>query len=451
MNQDLKDVIKRIYDNDDTELGMYQIGYSALKVLLDIDGVEAVESYVDTFHIDNKNINIRKCLEANGNYASVAGYKRRHHLFDHMTLDDGFISYDRDSYVVDYTRHSSAIKGRFVSLWRSPSKTPRLIITHANCYDGLGVELVARAASFNENTEVLYIGYDYNIKDIMEASKNKLVFAGDISFPLKDLNAIKASAREFYLVDHHKTPFTECDERYTNCYYDMSKSGALLAYEFFFGVDGNIPALIEHISDRDVWNWYHGIDTKAVSLYLDTIMFSHKEKIKLITNHSSLLSGVVLSTSDKLLSDLIAPYLPIVKKEEDEINGVVDSYTPEEVDLAGTKFLVINYPDKGRRSEVLNRISTKYNMPALSFSIKKGNIDMSLRSTSDKDDVDLIARAYNGGGHARASGIGLALTEIDLVSFFTGDRKLISGSTSEVIMPIKQDNTVVGSKEEEHY
>ena len=55
------------------------------------------------------------------------------------------------------------------------------------------------------------------------------------------------------VIDHHKSAMVELHD-ISNTHFDMTKSGAILSWEFFHP-GKEPPKFISYIQDRDLWKW----------------------------------------------------------------------------------------------------------------------------------------------------------------------------------------------------
>ena len=60
-------------------------------------------------------------------------------------------------------------------------------------------------------------------------------------------------AEALVVIDHHKSAVVELHD-ISNTIFDMKKSGAMLAWEFFHP-GKEAPKFIQYIQDRDLWQW----------------------------------------------------------------------------------------------------------------------------------------------------------------------------------------------------
>lgn len=149
-----------------------------------------------------------------------------------------------------------------------------LVIYHANCTDGYGA---AFAAWLKLGDEAEYVPMQYGQAKLHEALPfnplNREVYILDFSFERQIMDFIFRDAKRVVWLDHHKTAFemwcaphlkettffmnqgdVEVGQKDHYILLDNNKSGAMLAWEYFHpGTE--VPRLIQHIDDRDRWQW----------------------------------------------------------------------------------------------------------------------------------------------------------------------------------------------------
>jgi uncharacterized protein len=124
------------------------------------------------------------------------------------------------------------------------------VLYHANCADGFGAAVAARLR-FGERADVAYVPVSYG-QGLPEIEDGAEVFILDFSYPRAVLVALAARVSKLVVLDHHETARREL-EGLPFATFDMSKSGARLAWEYFH--KSGAPALILYIEDRDLWRW----------------------------------------------------------------------------------------------------------------------------------------------------------------------------------------------------
>jgi oligoribonuclease NrnB/cAMP/cGMP phosphodiesterase (DHH superfamily) len=123
------------------------------------------------------------------------------------------------------------------------------VLYHANCADGFGAALCAWL-KFGDEAEYIPVSHGQPIPQMEDGSN---VYILDFSYTAKELGAMCYVMNEVVVLDHHETARKEL-EGCPFATFDMTKSGARLAWEHFFP---RVPApvLIRYIEDRDLWKW----------------------------------------------------------------------------------------------------------------------------------------------------------------------------------------------------
>lgn len=117
--------------------------------------------------------------------------------------------------------------------------------------DGFGAALAAWL-KFGEGADYFYAAYG-EPPPSPEDLWGRDVYVVDFSYPRNVLAEMRKVASRVMVIDHHKTAQAEL-EGVEGCIFDMSKSGAVLAWEFF-RPDKPVPELFLYIQDRDLWKW----------------------------------------------------------------------------------------------------------------------------------------------------------------------------------------------------
>ena len=134
-----------------------------------------------------------------------------------------------------------------------------LILYHGKgCSDGYAAAL---AAWIFYAGKAEFLGLDHgqvqSLADLPPLA-GRAVYILDFSFPQEILRAMEdAGVAKLVLLDHHKSAAEKLSGFACRCgvlHFDMSKSGARLAWEFFHP-DRELPALVRYVEDRDIWAW----------------------------------------------------------------------------------------------------------------------------------------------------------------------------------------------------
>ena len=310
-----------------------------------------------------------------------------------------------------------------------------LVIYHANCADGFGAAFAAHTVL---GDEAEYVPMDYKMtahSDIPALHKligpldDREVYILDFSFKTKKMmQYIFDVSKRVVWLDHHKTSFEmwcpgnitlyitdELDKYSAGCHImlDNNKSGALLAWEYF-NPGAHVPQFIKLLDDYDRWQFkLHG--TKAFQKNLWSLA-----PWSLNQWHAMHLDFASASTFNDPLGDFITDGEAILRAHNQNVQSVVKGSArecliaydnPDYYDGPGLIGLAANCPSH-LSSDVGHELAIKSGTFGLCWHMQSdGRIKCELRSNSDFD-VSAIAKAFGGGGHARAAGF---FTDIDII------------------------------------
>jgi oligoribonuclease NrnB/cAMP/cGMP phosphodiesterase (DHH superfamily) len=277
-----------------------------------------------------------------------------------------------------------------------PDNQPQyLCIYHGNCADGFGAAWVVRKA----------LGADIGFHAAKHGEPapqvtGKRVIIVDFAFSLETLTAMAETAESVLVLDHHKTaqtalqqvpsaePSHQLHEMSHNAglhaLFDMNRSGAGLTWDFFFPSEPR-PALINHIEDRDLWQ-FKLAGTREVMANV----FSYPQDFAI---WDELFAAEV--------SSLLADGVAIERQRQKTVTDLVRS-TKRRMVIGGHDVPVANIP--GMFASDAGNIMTAGEPFAACYSDGPEGRSFSLRSTDQGVDVAEVASQYGGGGHRNASG-----------------------------------------------
>ena len=122
------------------------------------------------------------------------------------------------------------------------------VIYHADCSDGFGAAYAAWKLLGNRADY-----YDCKHGKPPPDVTDKVVAILDFSFDNATTKQMIEDAAGLIVIDHHKSAMVELHD-ISNTIFDMTKSGAILSWEFFHPGKES-PKFIEYIQDRDIWKW----------------------------------------------------------------------------------------------------------------------------------------------------------------------------------------------------
>ncbi len=315
-----------------------------------------------------------------------------------------------------------------------------LVIYHANCTDGFGA---AFTAWLKLGDEAEYLPMDYMKTDgkspadlLHKFSTERIpgarisereVFILDFSLPRCVMDWIFQIAKRVVWLDHHKTAFemwigdvpkkgwicqrlncTE-DNPSGNVHIELNnnKSGALLAWEYFHPIT-KVPKLIQHIDDRDRWQFKleGSKELHAVLASYQPWTFEMWEAHFLVGNvrFNALKDegAAILRAHNQHVQAALKQARPCAIRWFD---GEVDGHPAVNV-FSG---LAANAP-AFLASDLGHELANQSGTFALVWSMAgDGQVHCSLRSNGEYD-VSTIAKAFGGGGHRNAAGFS---TDID--------------------------------------
>ncbi len=269
-----------------------------------------------------------------------------------------------------------------------------LVIYHGrNCPDGFAAALAAKLF-YGDRAE--YLGLDHgDVKSLADLPPvaGRAVYILDFSFAERILRGIETQAAKLVMLDHHKSAAEQLAGFTCRCgvvHFDMAKSGARLAWEFF-QPDVPLPDLVRFIEDRDIWTWqYPESAAYLAALDMEPFDFDRWAELAALSPDAQtefMARGQAMDAKfTKLATDIAEGAQPIV------FNG-----------LPG---LMVNAPSMFH-SLVGDMLSLKSGTYALMWSAadtdKGAVVKVGLRSQRGFDCIPL-ASSMGGGGHAQACG-----------------------------------------------
>jgi uncharacterized protein len=258
-----------------------------------------------------------------------------------------------------------------------------IVLYHGGCPDGFGAAW-AFYQKYGDVARYEEVGFKQRVPDL----KGKSVFIVDFCYPRAIMKEIAKVAASVVVLDHHKTSQESCgDLKY--CHFDMSHSGAVLAWKYLFK-DAPVPAILQHVEDRDLWNWNLPNSEKILS-----VIDSHKKTFD-EWNRLQTEMGEVGSGGWKQMAKDGERILKYKNRIIKRIMG-----TKHKLNILGEQVPAVN--SSGFQSEIGNLLSEGEDYAAVYY-FDGSKYKFSLRSKEDGVDVSEIALEFGGGGHKNASG-----------------------------------------------
>lgn len=281
---------------------------------------------------------------------------------------------------------------------------PDVCIHHHPCSDGFMAALIVR----RRWPECQMVGMNYGQRPAWDFPTGQNVLIVDFSMSLEQIATMNAET--VIILDHHKTaqamlkditvePWTFGADEVPPmlmdkpiAHFDMTKSGAVLAWEFCFP-GAALPHLLKFIQDRDLWTKVYP-DSDAVHLLLSSFGFEGDLWLKLMDEFQ------VTNTLQGHLQSANA-----IKRYYD--NLVFECATRAKVGrFAGWENVPVAYVIPQLASDVGHTLLQMHEGAPFAVLVSKSDdgTSYSLRSDNRRQDVSEVARTFGGGGHRNAAG-----------------------------------------------
>ena len=256
------------------------------------------------------------------------------------------------------------------------------VIYHKSCTDGFGAaysawKLLGSKAEYHPASH----------GELPPDIEGKTVAILDFSYKNDVTKELISKAKDLIIIDHHKSAMVELHD-ISNCHFDMTKSGARLAWDFFHP-GKEAPKFIDYIQDRDLWKWELPY-SKEFSAAFDMIPFEFEEFEKF--------------EDDSVFDDAVKRGSYILAYSKTVVKKVCEKAV--ERNFEGKNVLIVNASHW--MSEIGARLSPDCDFAMIwYFDHEDRQIKVSLRSFHDSVDVSEIAKRFGGGGHKKAAGFTL--------------------------------------------
>lgn len=287
------------------------------------------------------------------------------------------------------------------------------VLYHASCQDGLGARYAANK-KFGDTATYIPVKYDDPLPRL-ELGPDTEVYIADFSYDRKTLTELNEVVGKLVVLDHHKTAEEEL-RGLDFAHFDMNKSGAVLAWEYFHP-GTPVPKILTRIEDRDIWRWQYR-DTAAVLASVS-------------------MAGGNFSIWDQLEAD----YQKAVSDGRQVVayqNHCIERSTSDKA-----PWFMVDY--LGFRAAVHN--STHMSSEVSAALLKRPDVDIAIGFHFDETgtpllgfrsvnptgpDVAVLAKQLGGGGHKHAAG-----AKIDHVLFYdlVADKQVTQDSINDFLFP----------------
>lgn len=276
-----------------------------------------------------------------------------------------------------------------------------LVIYHAHCADGYGAAWSAWK-KFGDTADYKPVVYGEEPPDTGAYDE---IYILDFSYPVHTLIGMKKYEEEHYadgtgirrefnkvvVIDHHRTA-EEMLKGYPDAIFDMTHSGAYLAWRYFHP-DKDVPKLILAIEDRDLWLW-----KLPYSREISAALASYPMRFDVWSN-----IAVRLDDEENYpLRDFVSEGAAILRYQRQNVEAIANQ--ARMVNIASYNIPQVNATSNWSEvCEELIRLYPEAPFVACWHELGDAKIKYSLRSKGEFD-VSKIAQQFGGGGHKNAAG-----------------------------------------------
>jgi hypothetical protein len=295
---------------------------------------------------------------------------------------------------------------------------PILCIYHADCLDGFTAAWVVRR--WNPFT-IFYAGIHGEAPP--DCTGRDVIFV-DFCYKSDVMQRIVDQASSVVVLDHHKTAVPEM-EKVSGIFdnvIDVNRSGAMIAWDYFFPHKRIPPLLVQYVQDRDLWR-FNMSGTREVCAVLFTLRqeFQQWDEIHLeLTSH---------------VNSVIAKGELLLAKHKKDVDDLI-RLGKHRINILGHNVPAVNCAPM-HASDIGNLLAPGEPFAAM-YQFLNGQLAFSLRSTDEGVDVSEIAKHFGGGGHRNASGFKIKLPlEALLASLLEPSRNLPELNLYRILEPHK--------------
>ena len=255
--------------------------------------------------------------------------------------------------------------------------SPDIVLYHADCSDGFG----AAWALWKKFPGASFLPVKHGQPPPSDLKDRRVVIV-DFSYTRPILEAMAADTKELLILDHHITAERILDG-FPNAYFDQTKSGAVLGWEWAHRTTA--PWLLQYIQDKDLWTWAlpgsREINAALASYPFDFTLWDGFSQSVLEQE-----GRAILRYEQELVGKLAAQAALV------EFQGVV---------VPSVQSAILT-------SQIGEQLSPLHPF-CLIWHDRDGRRYFSMRSHADGTDVGTIAASFGGGGHTHAAGFSVPL------------------------------------------
>ncbi|MDT3776873.1 DHHA1 domain-containing protein [Nitrospira sp. MA-1] len=256
---------------------------------------------------------------------------------------------------------------------------PDVVLYHADCMDGFG----AAWALWKRFPQARYVAVKHG-NPPPDGLQNQHVVMVDFSYHRETILELADHVASLYILDHHITAQDSLKDL-PFAYFDMNRSGAVLAWEWAH--TERVPWLLQYVQDKDLWQWQLPC-SREISAALASYPFGF-ERWESLQFETLKVEGTGILRSEKALVEKMANEVTMVSFEGHLVPAVHSAVLT---------------------SQIGEHLSERHPF-CLIWHQKDGRRYFSLRSKTGGISVSDIAAKYGGGGHTHAAGFSIPLDD----------------------------------------
>lgn len=280
----------------------------------------------------------------------------------------------------------------------------KILVTHGKCSDGFGAAW-SIWNKYGDDLEYIFATH----KDIPIEVKGKKILFTDFAYERKVMEKLSAD-NDVFVIDHHIFAFEDL-KGLKNTFFDLTKSGSVLAWENTFP-DKKVPLILKYVEDRDLVKYEMPYSMEILSV-LDTIPKDFESW--------NYFSKELENNFQEVLNE------GIIIREKFELKLESLTKNPIIININGKKGVAVNAEEWDYASYAAEKLSKISDFGMSWYKDEKGNIKCSFRSCNGLD-VNELAKTIGGGGHANSAGATIDNKKLNEI--------LISGKKNKIIHKI---------------
>lgn len=263
----------------------------------------------------------------------------------------------------------------------------KIIILRHNDLDGFSAAYAAWK-KFGDEAEYVPVGYETKPADI----SNREVYILDFCYEKKDIDELARNGNKITIIDHHKSKEAIIKSVHDHLY-DISRSGAVLSWNYFHP-NKPVPKILQYVQDYDLWQ-FKLLFAEEITARLEMSELDFNVWDKMAADFETE-KGLEKYIEEGKAALKYKNYL-IREISGNAENAVFEGYSALVVNSAELKSEIGNFLVKNNKADV-----------GIIWHFQNGSISVSLRSSEERDDIDVsvLAEKYGGGGHKQAAGFG---------------------------------------------